>query len=98
MTGPVDIGLIFEQGDAITSALAKAALAAQREARVLGRPLIVWQDGGLSTCYPTSSRMSRPRNAAHNAWISVFDHEPTHACTTDLQAQAARLKFSLARG
>ncbi len=52
MTGPVDIGLIFEQGDAITSALAKAALAAQREARVLGRPLIVWQDGGVIDLLP----------------------------------------------
>jgi hypothetical protein len=42
---PGNISALFEDGAAIDAALAQAAEAARREARLLGRPLIVWQDG-----------------------------------------------------
>jgi hypothetical protein len=45
MTEARDIGTLFKDGAVIDAALASAAEAAVREARMLGRPLVVWQDG-----------------------------------------------------
>ena len=52
MSGPGRIGALFEDGAAIDAALAEAALAAQREARLLGRPLVIWQEGQLTEVPP----------------------------------------------
>ena len=43
-----EIGPLFEDGVAIDAALAGAALSAQREARALGRPLVVWENDHLT--------------------------------------------------
>jgi mannose-6-phosphate isomerase-like protein (cupin superfamily) len=45
MTEPREIGPLFIDGAVIDAALTAAAQAAVREARMLGRPLVVWQDG-----------------------------------------------------
>ena len=56
-----EISALFEDGAAIDWALARAAEAALREARLLGRPLIVWQDGQVvEISRPTSSVPAHP--------------------------------------
>jgi hypothetical protein len=52
MTEPHDIRAVFEEGATIDAALAKAALAARREAQALGRPLVVWLDGRVVEVLP----------------------------------------------
>ncbi len=58
---PVDISALFEDGAAIDAALARAAEAARREARLLGRPLIVWQDGHVVEVPPDQIPVDAPQ-------------------------------------
>ena len=62
---PRDISALFEDGDVIDAALALAAEAARREARLLGRPLIVWQDGQVVEIPPDQIPVSSPPGTAH---------------------------------
>ena len=63
MPEPGTISALFEDGAAIDAALAKAAEAARREARLLGRPLIVWQDGQVVEVPPDQIPADSPRAA-----------------------------------
>ena len=55
-----DIRALFEDGAAIDSALAQAAEAARREARLLGRPLIIWRDGQVVEIPPDQIPVGSP--------------------------------------
>jgi hypothetical protein len=55
-----NISALFEDGAAIDAALAKAAEAARREARLLGRPLIVWQDSRVVEVPPDQIPVGSP--------------------------------------
>ena len=63
MPEPGNISALFEDGAAIDAALARAAEAARREARLLGRPLIVWQDGQVVEVPPDQIPAGSPRAA-----------------------------------
>ena len=65
MTEPRDIRRLFEDGTAIDTALAAAARAAVREARLLGRPLVVWQDGRVVELQPDELPLERAAPSAH---------------------------------
>ena len=62
MIEPREIGPLFIDGAVIDAALTAAAQAAVREARMLGRPLVVWQDGRVSSCHRKCFR-PQPRQA-----------------------------------
>jgi hypothetical protein len=57
---PPNIVALFEDGAAIDAALARAAEAARHEARLLGRPLIVWQDGQVVEVPPDQLPAASP--------------------------------------
>jgi hypothetical protein len=58
---PPEINALFEDGAAIDAALARAAETARREARLLGRPLIVWNDGQVVEIPPDQIPVSAPQ-------------------------------------
>lgn len=60
VTQPVDIARMFEEGTPIDEALARAAAAARRHARLLGHPLPVWRDGRVTWLSPHQIVVDEP--------------------------------------
>ena len=80
MTEPRDIGGLFEDGAAIDAALAAAAQSVVREARLRGRPVVIWQDGkvvelpadGVERALRRMLNARRSVRSTHLKYVAVF--------------------------